>query len=154
MYEYITLCGGYVMKRTKIMMSVFSFAVVLFLYGSAEAQVVEAIKDAASKTKEVTVDAAKKTSAVVTDGVETAADKTKDVTVDTAKKAASASKKVGNYTVETTEGVVGKAYERGKYVTETTWDGTKWISKRVWYTSKKAATATKQVVVGEEEPKP
>ena len=44
---------------------------VIFSYAPANTQVVDAIKDAASKTKDVTVDAAKKT---------------KDVTVDTTKK--------------------------------------------------------------------
>lgn len=129
-------------------------AVVLFSYGSANAQVVDAVKDAASKTKDVTVDAAKKTKVVVTDGLEKAADTTKDVSVDAAKKTASTSKKIGNYSVDVTEGVTGTVYEGGKWFTVTTWDGTKWVSKRVWYATKKAGTATKDAVVGDGEKKP
>lgn len=137
------------------------FTAVAFSYGTASAQVVDAVKGAASKTKDVTVDAAKKTAevtkkttVVVTDGLETAADKTKDVTVDSAKKTGSAAKKIGNYSVETTENVAGSAYEGGKWFMVTTWDGTKWVSKRTWYATKKAAGATKDAVVGNEEKKP
>lgn len=126
------------------------FALVLFSYGSAEAQVVDAVKDAASKTKEVT----KKTAVVVTDNVKKAADKTEDVTVDTAKKTASASKKVGSYSIDVTESAAGHAYEGGKYYTVKTWDGTKWVSNRVWYKTKKAADATKDAIVGDGEKKP
>ena len=59
-------------------------ATAAFSYGAANAQVVDAAKDAASKTKNVTVKTAKKTADVTKD----AADKTKDVTVDAAKKTA------------------------------------------------------------------
>lgn len=126
------------------------FAIVLFSYGSADAQVVDAVKDAASKTKEVT----KKTAVVVTDKVEDAADKTKDVTVDAAKKTAKTSKKVGSYSIDVTENVAGHAYEGGKYYTVKTWDGTKWVSNRVWYKTKKAADATKDAIVGDGDKKP
>ena len=124
-------------------------AAVLFSYGSAEAQVVDAAKEAASKTKEAT----KKTAVVVTDNLEKAADKTKDATADAAKKTATTSKKIGNYSVDVTENVVGQAekpYEAGKYYTVKTWDGTKWVSNRVWFKTKKAADATKDAVVGDE----
>ena len=57
---------------------------VLFAYGTVNAQVPEKVKDAAGKTKDVTVDAAKKTAHVTTD----AAKKTADVTTDAAKKTA------------------------------------------------------------------
>ena len=57
------------------------FAVVLFSYGTANAQVVDAVKKAAEKTKDVTVDATKKTVEVTKD----IAEGTKDVTVKGAK---------------------------------------------------------------------
>ncbi len=123
-------------------------ALVSFSYVGAQAQVVGAVKDAAGKTKDVTVDAAKKTKVVVTDGLETAADKTKsaadatgDATAKGAKVAASKSKSFGNRTVSVTENIAGNAYEGGKFYTVTTWDGTKWVSKRVWFKTKKAADA-------------
>src|SRR5829696_6203476 len=108
---------------------VFSF-VVLFAYGTSQAQVVDAVKDAASKTKDVTVDAAKKTKVVVTDGLEKAADKTEDAASATGKAVGSTSKKIGNHTINVTENIAGSAYEGGKWFVTTTWDGTKWVSKR------------------------
>lgn len=123
------------------------FALVLLSYASASAQVVDRIKDAAGKTKDVTVKTAKKTTVVVTDALETAADKTKDATVKTAKVAGSQSKKFGDHTVNITENVAETTYEGGKWFTVTTWDGTKWVSKKVWYANKKAAKATKDAIV-------
>ena len=143
-------------------------AIAVFSYGAANAQVVDAVKDAAGKTKDVTVKAAKKTAEVTKDvagktkdvtvdaAKKTAdvttdvADKTKDVAVDGAKATASGAKKIGNYTVNVTENVTGHAYEGGKWFVTTTWDGTKWVSKRVWYGTKKAAGATKDAVVGDD----
>ena len=80
------------------------------------------------------------------------ADKTKDAAVDGAKAAASGAKKVGGYTVDVTENVAGQAYEGGKWFVTTTWDGTKWVSKKVMYGTKKAAGATKDFVVGDDSP--
>ncbi|MDQ3179309.1 MAG: hypothetical protein M3Q33_02195 [Acidobacteriota bacterium] len=143
-------------------------AIVLFSYGAANSQVVDAVKDAAKKTKDVTVDAAKKTAEVTTD----IADKTKDVTVNAAKKTAdvagdvkdaavdgakaagSGTKKVGGYVIEKTGDIAEKSAETGKYFVVTTWDGTKWVSKKVWFATKKAADKTKDVVIGEDEVKP
>jgi hypothetical protein len=144
------------------------FAIAMFSYGTANAQVVDAVKDAASKTKEVTVDAAKKTVDVTKDVADKTkdvtvdaakktadvttdvADKTADVTVDGAKATASGAKKVGNYTVNVSENVAGGAYEGGKWFVTTTWDGTKWVSKKVVYGAKKAGSATKDFVVGDD----
>ena len=152
-------------------------AVVLFSYGTAQAQVVDAVKDAAKKTAEVTVDAAKKTAEVTSD----VAGKTKDVTVDAAKKTADVttntydkadnavgdvniSEKTGNVasdvwnaTVKGTKKAVyytgdkaadfGKlGYDAGKETVVTTWDGTKWVSNKVWVFTKKAADKTVDVV--------
>lgn len=114
-------------------------AVVLFSYGSADAQVPDAVKDAAKKTKDVTVDAAKKVGVVVTDNLEKGADKTKDATVSTAKAVGKKSKKIGSHTIDVTENVAGETYEGGKWFMVTTWDGTKWVSKRTWYATKKVA---------------
>ncbi len=81
------------MRKSGIGNVLFGFAAVLFAYGAANGQVVDAVKDAASKTKDVTVRTVQKTSVIITDGLEKAADKTKDTTVDAAKKTASTSAK-------------------------------------------------------------
>ena len=182
------------MKLHKFSGLVMFVAVVLFSYGTTPGQVVEKVKDAASKTKDVTVDAAKKTADVVGDGAEAAVDKTKDIAGDTkdasvgaakksrvfvkdginiaadktldaadatgdavgsgVKTAASKTKQVGRYTVGVTDNVAGKVYEGGRYYTVKSWDGTKWASKQVWYNTKKAASATKDFVVGDGEKQP
>ena len=119
---------------------------VLFAYGQANAQVPEPIKDAAGKTKDVTVDAAKKTKVIVTDGLTKAADKTGDAASATASAAKSTSKTIGHHTVTVTDNVVGEIKKDGKWFTVTTWDGTKWVSKRTWIETKKVAVATKDAV--------
>jgi cytochrome c biogenesis protein ResB len=106
---------------------------VLFSYGTANAQVVDAAKDAASKTKDVTVKTAKKTSVVVTDALDKAADKTAEA----AKVGASKTKSFGTHTVNVTDNVAGQAYEGGRWFMVTTWDGAKWVSKRTWFPDKK-----------------
>ena len=120
--------------------------VVLFGYGQANAQVPEVVKDAAGKTKDVTVDTAKKTKVIVTAGLEKAADKTGDAASATAKGAKSTTKTIGNHAVTITDNVVGEVKKDGKWFTVTTWDGTKWVSKRTWIETKKAASATKDAV--------
>jgi hypothetical protein len=71
--------------RTKGCFGALVFALaVLFAYGTVNAQVPEKVKDAAGKTKDVTVDAAKKTAGATKD----AAKKTAEVTTDAAKKTA------------------------------------------------------------------
>ncbi len=138
----------------------FLLAVVLFSYVGANAQIVNTTKKVVDKTKDVTVDAAKKTVEVTKD----VADKTKDVTVDAAdktadvtkdvadktvdgaKSAGSGAKKVGGYVIEISGDVAEKAVEGGKYFVHTTWDGTKWVSKKVWYPTKNAAVKTIKVV--------
>ena len=119
---------------------------VLFAYGQANAQVPEKVKDAAGKTKDVTVDAAKKTKVIVTDGLEKAADKTGDAASATAGAAKSTSKTIGHHTVTVTDNVVGEVRKDGKWFVVTTWDGTKWVSKRTWMETKKVAGATKDAV--------
>ena len=119
---------------------VFLFMAVAFSYGTANAQIVDAGKDASAKTKDVT----NKTTVVVTDGL----DKTKDMAVDSAKNTGSNVKKIGSYSIETTENIKVVKFEDGKWFTVTKWDGTKWVSKRTWYANKKDAVA------GGEEKKP
>jgi len=121
------------MKLKGLMRLAMLFTFVLVSYGVASSQVVDATKDAAGKTKEVTVDAAKKTAEVTTD----VADKTKDATVDAAKATSSGVKTFGNYTVKVTENIVTEAKKDGKWFMTTTWDGAKWVSKKVWYPNKK-----------------
>jgi cytochrome c biogenesis protein ResB len=106
---------------------------VLFSYGTANAQVVDAAKDAASKTKDVTVKTAKKTSVVVTDALDKAADKTAEA----AKVGASKTKSFGTHTVNVTDKVAAQAYEGGRWFMVTTWYGAKWVSKRTWFPDKK-----------------
>jgi hypothetical protein len=137
------------MKRI-LVGSLFTVAVVFFAYGTGSAQIVEKIKDAAETTKDVTVSAAKKTKVVVTDGLEKAGDETEEAATSGAKK----TKTFGSHAVSTTENIAGQAYEGGKYYTVKTWDGTKWVSKRVWYATKKGSTATKDAIVGEDQQKP
>src|SRR5215204_5660991 len=93
------------------------FVIATFSYSAAHAQVVNTVKDAADKTKEVTVKAAKTTT--------------------------SAGKTAGGYTVKVVDNVKGQTYEGGRWLVVTTWNGTKWVSKRTWFETKKAASATK-----------
>lgn len=127
------------MKFRGLFSVVVFFAAVFFAYSEGNAQVVEKVKDVAGKTKDVTVDAAKKTKVVVTDGLEKAADKTEDAASATAKGVKSTSKKIGRHAVTVTENVAGEVREGGKWFVVTTWDGAKWVSKRTWYATKKAA---------------
>ncbi len=120
--------------------------VVLLSNSMANGQVVDAVKDAASKTKKATVKVSKTTAGAVNETI--------DATADVGKKAVKTSKKIGDYTIEITENVAGKVYEGGKWFTVTTWDGSKWVSKRVWFATKKSANAAKDVVVGDEDKKP
>jgi hypothetical protein len=109
-------------------------ATVLLSYSVANAQIVDKTKDAATKTKDVTVDSAKKVSVVVTDNTMKPADKT----ADTAKPVVKSSQTFGNHTVSLTESVSGEPVrEGGKYYSVSTWDGTKWVSKRTWFPDKK-----------------
>jgi hypothetical protein len=159
--------GGYFMKLNKFFSFAGLLAVALFSYTTGNAQIVDAVKDAASATKNVTVKAAKKTAdvtkdtasktkVVVEDAYDKAAEKTpeiagetKDATVKTGKVAASTTNKIGEYSINVTEGAAGHAYEGGRWLMTSTWDGTKWVSKRIWYPTKKAASATKDAVMGE-----
>jgi hypothetical protein len=136
------------MKTKAILSALVFFAAVLFSYDSVNAQIVDKVKDAASKTKDVTLDAAdktrdvtvdttKKVGVVVTDGLSTAADKTAGA----AKVGAKKTKQFGSHAVNVTENVSGEVTEGGKWFVVTTWDGTKWVSKRVWYKTKQAADA-------------
>jgi hypothetical protein len=125
-------------------------AVALFSYGLADAQIKDAVKDTAKKTKKVTKKAVKtvadksedvvdKSEDVVdktVDKSEDVVDKSKDVTVDAAKKTGSGAKKFGKTTVSVTEKVAGQAYEGGRWLVVTTWDGAKWVSKKVWFPDK------------------
>jgi hypothetical protein len=110
---------------------VFGFAMIFGM--SANAQIVDKTKDAASKVKDVTVKTAKKTTSAVADAVDDSASKTKQA----AKVGAAKAQKFGSTTVSVTENIAGDAYEGGRYLTVTTWDGVKWVSKRQWFPNKK-----------------
>ena len=118
------------MKMKSLLRLVVVTLFVFFAYGAASAQEKETANDTTSTPSKIKV--------VVTDGLKTAAEKTKDAAetvADTTKKTA---KTFGNRTVEVTEGVVGQAIKQGRYYTVKTWDGTKWVSKQVFYETKKA----------------
>lgn len=137
----------------------FLLAVVLFSYGAANAQIVDVTKKVVDKTKDVTVDAAKKTVEVTKDAANAAKDATVDATVkaadvtsdaiettreeapNVAEKTVSGSKKVGGFIVETTGDIAEKTVETGKNFTVLTWDGTKWVAKQVWFPAKKTTKA-------------
>lgn len=137
------------------------FGIALFSYSAASAQVVDAVKDAADKTKEVTIDTTKKTVEITKDAAdktknatEKIAGKTKDTTVNAAKTTGSGAKKIGNYTVELVDNVKEKTPEAGRWLVMTTWNGTKWVTKRTWVATKKAANVTKDAVVGNDHKQP
>ena len=131
---------------------------VLFAYGTVNAQVPDKVKDAAGKTKDVTVDAAKKTAdvttdaakktadvtgdtakktkVIVTDGLAKAADKTEDAASATGKAVGSTTKSFGKHAVTVTENVAATTVKKGKYYSVTAWDGTKWVTKRTFYPDK------------------
>lgn len=126
------------------------FAVALFSYSAARAQVVKAVKDVAGKTKEVTVDTTKKTVEMTRGATEKVAGKT----VEAAKTTQVAAKTAAGYTVKLVDNVKGQTNEGGRWLTVTTWDGAKWVSKRAWFPVKKAASATKNAVAASEDKQP
>lgn len=125
-------------------------AAALISYSAANAQVVEKVKEAADKTREVTIDTTKSTVEMTKD----AADKTKSATVETVKTSSAKAKRFGSYTVELVDKVQGQTIENGRWLTVTTWDGAKWVSKRTWSATKKAANKTEKTIVGEKDKKP
>ena len=160
------------MMKLKVFLNILAILVVaMFSYTTANAQIVDKVKDAAKKTKDVTVDAAKKTADVTKDAADKtkdvtvdaaektkdvtvdAADKTKDVTVDAAKTTGSGAQKITGYTVKITDNVKEQSAATGRWLVMTTWDGTKWVTKRTWVETKKAADVTKDAVVGDGENK-
>jgi hypothetical protein len=119
------------MKMKSLLRLVVATIFVFFAYSSAAAQ----DKETANDTNK---DTPSKLKVVVTDGLKTAAEKTKDVGEAIADKSKKTAKTFGNKTVEVTENVVGQAVKQGRYYTVKTWDGTKWVSKQVFYETKKA----------------
>jgi hypothetical protein len=126
------------------------FAVALISYNTASAQIVEKVKKAADKTTEVTIDTTKKTVELTKD----ATDKTKNSIVEVGKKENPRANRFGSYTVELTDNVRGQTSESGRWLTVTTWNGMKWISKRTWIVTKKAADKTRKTVVGDRDKQP
>jgi len=109
-------------------------AVVLLAYSFANAQEQEPAKD--------TTDTPSKIKVVVTDALEKTADVAKDVAEKTKKTATN----FGKHAVEVTENVVGETQKQGRYYTVKTWDGTKWVSKQVFYAAKKTVKKAEKVV--------
>jgi hypothetical protein len=126
------------MKINRLAGLMMFFAVVLFSYSMTNAQVVDKTKEAATKTKDVTVDTTKKVSVVVTDNLKTAADKTADAAGAVAKPVVKSSQTFGSRTVSLVENITGEPERSGgKYYSVTTWDGSKWVTKRTWFPDKK-----------------
>ena len=124
------------LKKFLRLLSISSF--VFIAYSSASAQ----DPPVANETK----DPEKKVRVVVTDGLEKAVVKTKDAALVVGEKGKAATKNFGTNTLVVTENVVGEVKEGGKYYTVKTWDGAKWISKQVWFATKKAAEKVKDAV--------
>ena len=122
------------MKMNSLMRLIIISSFVLFAYVAASAQE----KETANDTKST----AEKTKVVVTDNLAKAADTASNAV----EKSAKSVKNFGSNAVEVTEGVVGKTVEQGRYYTVKTWDGTKWVSKQVWYATKKTGTTVKEAV--------
>lgn len=122
------------MKMKNLVRFVVISSFVLFAYGVVAGQE----KQTSNDTKPV----AEKAKDAVVDGVDKAADATKSAAVKTGRSL----KTFGSNAVEVTEGVVAKPIKKGRYYTVKTWDGTKWVSKQVWYETKKAAETVKKAV--------
>ena len=118
------------------LLSISSF--VFIAYTSASAQNTPVVNE--------TKDEAKKVRVVVTDGLEKAVVKTKDAALVVGEKGKAATKSFGTNTLVVTENVAGQALEGGKYYTVKTWDGAKWVSKQVWFATKKTADTVKDKV--------
>lgn len=101
---------------------------VLLSYSSVKAQ-----EDSTEKPKTETPKSITKTTVVVTDNLEVA----KTASAPAAKQPTSTTKSFGNNSVQVTESVVGTNYEEGKWHTVTSWDGKRWVPKRVFYPNKK-----------------
>jgi len=127
------------MKTRSLAVLLSVFALVSVSYTTAAAQEDNTEKSSAEKVKESASKVITKSTVVVTDGLEKAADKTKEVAAGTVKAGAKTAKSFGNNAVEVTENVVGKSQESGKWFAVTTWNGAKWVTKRVWYPNKKPA---------------
>ncbi|MEZ5344546.1 MAG: hypothetical protein R2681_03225 [Pyrinomonadaceae bacterium] len=142
--------------------------VVLFSYTSVDAQVVDEVKKVAEKTKEVTVDTAKKTGEVTGEVAEKTKDaavktveKTGDViedspekTKETAEKTGAKTKEGARMVVQVTDNLAEPVVKKGRLLTVTTWDGTKWVSKKVWFSAKKSGATVKKAVTGSDKKKP
>lgn len=124
------------------------FGAVLFSYGTANAQSEDKAKDTTTKaadavvdsTKKVTravVEPTKKTTVVVTDSLTNAGDKTRSTASVSASAVKTKSQTIGNSTINVTDNVTGEAYEGGRWLTTSTWDGSKWVYKRLWFPNKK-----------------
>lgn len=115
--------------RTKGLFVLFVFFVtVLFSYDTARAQDVDKTKATTAKPAAETA----KPQVIVTDSLAEAA-KAKEE----AAKPVTTTKSFGNHAVTVSEGVVGQTQQSGKWHTVTTWDGTKWVSKREFFPTKK-----------------
>lgn len=142
------------MKYKNLVYSLLVGGIFLFAYGSVNAQAVEAVKKAADSTKKATV----KTAKVAGSATKKGAKKAKDGTVKVSKKAASKTKEVVTKTPAVVENVAdgttsvvkkgAKAgYKGGRYLVVTSWDGTKWVSKKVWFAGKKSFPKKKEKVM-------
>lgn len=134
------------MKLNALFALVAFFGAVLFSYSTASAQSEDKTKETKSanavvapekKVTKAVAEPVTKTTVVVTDTLTNAADKTKDAAASTTSTVATKSQTIGKTTINVTEGVKGDAYEGGRWLTTSTWDGSKWVYKRLWFPNKK-----------------
>lgn len=116
------------MKTRSLAVFVALSAFVLLSYSSVKAQ-----EDSTEKAKVETPKSITRTTVVVTDNLQT----TKTTPTEAAKQPTSTTKTFGNNSVQVTESVVGQSQVEGKYHTVTSWDGSRWVPKRVFYPNKK-----------------
>ncbi len=127
------------MKNKWIIIFGLLLSMFVFAAESAEAQVVPAAKKAAKTTKDTTVKVSKK-------AVKTSKKAVKGAAKGVKKGAAvskSAAEKGADVAAEGAKTAAEESVKAGRWVIVTSWDGTKWVSNKVWW-------ATKKVILGEE----
>jgi len=109
--------------------------------------------DAAAKAAKKTVKATKNTydkaddlAADAAEGTAKVYDKSDDVAADIWEATAKGTKHAVYYVGDKTADFAKLGYDAGKQVVQTTWDGTKWVSNKVWVFTKKAADKTVDAV--------
>ncbi|MCB1023668.1 MAG: hypothetical protein KDB79_04730, partial [Acidobacteria bacterium] len=69
-----------------------------------------------------------------------------------AEKTGSKAKSGSRMVVKVTDNLANGAIKKGRLLTVTTWDGSKWVSKKVWFAAKKTSSTVKEKATGDEKP--